>query len=83
MPTTWSSSKSSHLQATQCVISVPNELSFVAFKDDMCVSFVFENHVWRTYGTPWIQEAASGKIDMLSQKACQALAKFNFGRYHH
>ena len=82
-PTAWISSESSHLQATRGIIAAPNELSFVAFKDDMCVSFVFENHVWRTYGNGWIQQAALGKIDVLSQKACQALAKFNYGKYHH
>lgn len=44
---------------------------------------MFENFVWRTYGTPWLEQAAAGKVDPLSFKACQALATLNFGKYHH
>ncbi|KAF2804810.1 uncharacterized protein BDZ99DRAFT_143497 [Mytilinidion resinicola] len=61
----------------------PNELSFVAFKGDFCVSFLFDNFVWRTYGTPWLQMAAAGKLNPLALEACQALSWTHFGVTHH
>jgi hypothetical protein len=64
-------------------VKIADELSLVAFKDEMCLTFVFENFVWRTYGTPWLEQAALGKIGNLASTSCQALAKFNFGKYHH
>lgn len=48
----------------------------------MCLSFVFENFVWRTYGAPWLELAAQGRLDALSLRSCQALAHLNFGKYH-
>jgi hypothetical protein len=64
-------------------VSIPDELSLVAFKGEMCLSFVFENFVWRTYGAPWLELAAQGRLDALSLRSCQALAHLNFGKYHH
>ncbi|KAF2496090.1 hypothetical protein BU16DRAFT_366807 [Lophium mytilinum] len=61
----------------------PNELSLVAFKADFCLSFLFDNFVWRTYGTPWLQTAAAGKLDSLALEACQALSWAHFGVTHH
>ncbi|OCL03880.1 hypothetical protein AOQ84DRAFT_442428 [Glonium stellatum] len=60
----------------------PNELSLVAFKGDMCFAFLFENFVWRSYGTPWLQMAASGKLDSLALESSQALSQANFGSSH-
>ncbi|KAF2462353.1 hypothetical protein BDY21DRAFT_418252 [Lineolata rhizophorae] len=63
--------------------SVPDELSLEAFQGDVCLAFLFENFVWRSYGTPWLELAAKGKLDALSSQACQALARSNFGRAFH
>jgi hypothetical protein len=49
----------------------------------MCLTFVFENFVWRTYGASWLELAAQGRLDALSLRSCQALAHLNFGKYHH
>ena len=62
---------------------VPSELSLVAFKDDMLFAFLFENFVWSSYGTPWLEYSASGRMGRLSLTACQAFSQCVFGKHHH
>ena len=61
------------------VVSLPNELSLVAFKEDISLSFLMTNFVWRTYATPWIQMATKGDLGRLPLDASLALSHTNFG----
>ena len=70
------------LRINQDSIQVPEELSLVAFKDDMQFAYLFENFVWSSYGTPWLELAALGKLNTLSLVACQAFAQTVYGKYH-
>lgn len=63
--------------------SVPPELSLVAFREDVQFSFLFDNFVWSSYGSPWLQLAAAGKLDALSLEACRVFSLGTFGRHHH
>lgn len=63
-------------------LQVPEELSLIAFRNDMQFAYLFENFVWSSYGTPWLQLAALGKIDRLSHSACQAFAQTVYGKHH-
>ncbi|KAH8656685.1 hypothetical protein BGZ60DRAFT_532268 [Tricladium varicosporioides] len=63
--------------------SPPPELGLVAFKDNICFSYLMDNFVWRTYGSPWFELAALGKMDRLSLDSCQALSQINFGSHYH
>ncbi|KAH6662280.1 hypothetical protein B0J14DRAFT_496261 [Halenospora varia] len=63
--------------------SPPPELGLVAFKDNICFSFLMDNFVWRTYGTPWLELAALGNMGKLSLDSCQALSQVNFGVHYH
>ena len=63
-------------------IVVPQEMSLVAFKTDMQYSFLFSNFVWSTYGRPWLQLSAKGKLGVLPQQACSAFSQVTFGRHH-
>ena len=63
-------------------IVVPQEMSLVAFKTDMQYSFLFSNFVWSTYGSPWLQLSAKGKLGVLPQQACSAFSQVTFGRHH-
>ena len=58
-------------------------MSLVAFRDDFCLSFMFANHVWRSYGALWLEQAATGKLGQLSSSAIGALSKTNFGKTNH
>ncbi|KAF2120760.1 hypothetical protein BDV96DRAFT_641417 [Lophiotrema nucula] len=60
---------------------VPPELSLVAFKQDVCISFLLHNFVWRTYGKGWLENAA-GKLDKLSEQAVRALSNSFFGMHN-
>ncbi|KIX96742.1 uncharacterized protein Z520_07461 [Fonsecaea multimorphosa CBS 102226] len=62
--------------------SIPQELSFVAFRDNIQFSYLFDNFVWSSYGSPWLQMAAEGKLDALSLEACRAFSLSIFGRHH-
>lgn len=62
--------------------SVPQSLSLVAFKDDMQFSFVIDNSVWRTYGSPWLEMSAQGKLGTLSLDACRCFAQTVFGKHY-
>jgi hypothetical protein len=63
--------------------SPPPELSLLAFQNDICLSFMFSNYVWRSSGVLWLEDAASGKFGLLSLKTTYALSRANFGRSHH
>ncbi|KIW27499.1 hypothetical protein, variant [Cladophialophora immunda] len=62
--------------------SMPQELSFVAFRDNIQFSYLFDNFVWSSYGSPWLQMSAEGKLDALSLEACRAFSLTIFGRHH-
>jgi hypothetical protein len=57
-------------------------LSLVAFQDDISFAFLFNNFVWRTYGTPWLEMAAHGKLGQVALDASQALSQSYFGGEH-
>ena len=61
----------------------PLELSLVAFRDNLQFSYLFDNFVWSSYGSPWLQMSAEGKLDALSLEACRAFSLTIFGRHHH
>ncbi|KAK5219624.1 hypothetical protein LTR72_008008 [Exophiala xenobiotica] len=63
--------------------TVPRELSLVAFRDDVQFSYLFDNFVWSSYGSPWLQLAAAGRLDALSLEACRAFSLSIFGKHHH
>ncbi|KIX09868.1 uncharacterized protein Z518_00949 [Rhinocladiella mackenziei CBS 650.93] len=63
--------------------TVPPDMSLVAFKDNIQFSYLFDNFVWSSYGTPWLQMSAEGKIDALSLEACRAFSLSIFGKHHH
>ncbi|KAG4259115.1 hypothetical protein FPRO03_13050 [Fusarium proliferatum] len=65
------------------VASPPPEMSLIAFQGDFCFAFMFSNFVWRSYGTPWLDQAAAGKLGSLSLDAAKALSEANFGRSNH
>ena len=67
----------------QSYSAMPSELSLVAFRDDIQFSFLFDNFVWSSYGSPWLQMSAGGKFDALSLEACRAFSLSIFGRHHH
>lgn len=56
-----------------------NELSLVAFREDISLSFLMTNFVWRTYANPRIQMAAKGELGRLPLEASLALSHTNFG----
>lgn len=62
---------------------MPYSLSLVAFKDVLEFSYLFDNFVWRTYGWPWLEMCAQGKLGKLSLDACQCFAQSVFGKHHH
>ncbi|KAK8215910.1 hypothetical protein IWZ01DRAFT_183241 [Phyllosticta capitalensis] len=59
--------------------SVPQELHLTAFQDDMAFSFTFSNLVYSSFGRPWLQMAAQGRVDEVSEAACKALALGFYG----
>jgi hypothetical protein len=63
--------------------SLPPEMSFVAFRDNIQFSYLFDNFVWSSYGSPWLQMSAEGKLNALSLEACRAFSLSIFGRHHH
>jgi hypothetical protein len=63
--------------------TVPQSLSLVAFKDDIQFSFVIDNSVWRTYGWPWLEMSAQGKLGALSLDACRSFAQTVFGKHYY
>lgn len=65
------------------VASPPPEMSLIAFQGDFCFSFMFSNFVWRSYGAPWLDQAAAGKLGRLSLDATKALSQANFGKSNH
>ena len=63
--------------------SVPQSLSLIAFRDDMQFSLVIDNSVWRTYGWPWLELSAQGRLGGLALDACRCFAQTVFGKHHH
>lgn len=63
--------------------SVPVSLSLVAFRDDIHFAFLFDNFVWSSYGSPWLQFAAQGRLGHISRQACQALSQTTFGKHYY
>ncbi|KAK9320285.1 hypothetical protein V1517DRAFT_329822 [Lipomyces orientalis] len=63
--------------------SVPPEMSLVAFQESIQFAYLFNNFVWSSYGTPWLQMSAEGKIDGLSLEASRAFSLSIFGKHHH
>ncbi|RVX69796.1 hypothetical protein B0A52_06441 [Exophiala mesophila] len=63
--------------------SVPQELNLSAFRDNIQFSYLFSNFVWSTYGSPWLQMSAEGKVDALALEACRAFSLTIFGKHHH
>lgn len=63
-------------------ILIPQEMSLASFKTDMQYAFLFSNFVWSTYGSPWLQLSAKGKLGVLPQQACSAFSQVTFGRHH-
>jgi hypothetical protein len=63
--------------------SLPPELSFVAFRENIQFSYLFDNFVWSSYGSPWLQMSAEGRLDALSLEACRAFSLSIFGKHHH
>lgn len=61
----------------------PPELSLVAFKDNLYLSLMFSNHVWRASAAVWLEDAATGKLGRLSMDSAFALSQANFGRINH
>jgi hypothetical protein len=62
---------------------IPTDMSLVAFREDIQFAYLFDNFVWSSYGTPWLQLSAEGKIDSLSLEACRAFSLSIFGKHHH
>ena len=62
---------------------IPHELSLTPFKSDLEFAFLFDNFVWSSYGTPWLEQSAAGKLDRLSHLAARAFAQTIFGSHHH
>ncbi|KEF60528.1 uncharacterized protein A1O9_02089 [Exophiala aquamarina CBS 119918] len=62
---------------------VPSDMSLVAFKNDIQFAYLFDNFVWSSYGTPWLQMSAEGRVDSLSLEACRAFSLSIFGKHHH
>jgi hypothetical protein len=68
--------------AQQSSMPLSPELSFVAFRENIQFSYLFDNFVWSSYGSPWLQMSAEGKLDALSLEACRAFSLSIFGRHH-
>ncbi|KAK7513813.1 hypothetical protein IWZ03DRAFT_241887 [Phyllosticta citriasiana] len=54
--------------------SVPQELNLSAFQNNIAFSFTFSNLVYSSFGRPWLQMAAQGRVDEVSEAASKALA---------
>lgn len=62
--------------------TVPQFLSLIAFKDVLEFSYLLNNFVWQTYGWPWLELSASGKLGKLPFDACQCFAQIVYGKHH-
>lgn len=61
--------------------AVLTSMTLSAFKPDMQLAFVFDNTVWSSYASPWLQLSAQDTSDSLSLEACQAFASCIFGKH--
>ena len=62
------------------VTNPPPELDLSAFQWDIYAARMFDNFIWRSYGTGWLDVAARGKLGDLSQKTVKAFSQFSFGQ---
>jgi hypothetical protein len=69
-----------YARRVQSWLPAPNELDLSAFKDDMCISYVFANFIWRAFGTGWLDLAARGSMGTLAFQATAAFSQMTFGR---
>jgi hypothetical protein len=74
------------VSVSSCVQYLPPaprpELSLVAFKPAICLTFLMQNFVWKMYGVGWFEPAARDQIDCLSANAIYALSQVFFGEMH-
>ncbi|KAK3073000.1 hypothetical protein LTR53_005812, partial [Teratosphaeriaceae sp. CCFEE 6253] len=61
---------------------VPQSLSLVAFKEPIYFAHLFDNFIWSSFGSPWLQLSAEGKLGPLPYEACMALSQSAFGKSH-
>ncbi|KAH8660111.1 hypothetical protein BX600DRAFT_513750 [Xylariales sp. PMI_506] len=64
----------------QIATSPPSELNLAAFESDFCFARLFDNFVWASFGTGWMDDAATGKLGVLPFEAVKALSLTNLGR---
>ncbi|KAK5724410.1 hypothetical protein LTR15_004455 [Elasticomyces elasticus] len=57
-------------------------MSLVAFKEPIHYAYLFDNFVWSSYGSPWLQLSAAGKLGSLPYEACEALSQCTFGMHY-
>ncbi|KAI1640989.1 hypothetical protein F4809DRAFT_293972 [Biscogniauxia mediterranea] len=62
-------------------VSPTRQIDLTAFRGDMCVAYMSQNFVWKSYGTLWLDQAAAGKLGDLSLQATNALSQLSFGLY--
>lgn len=62
---------------------LPDSMSLVAFKPDICFTYLNENFVWRGYGDGWLDRAMAGNISPLALYSVSALSQSHFGTTHH
>lgn len=62
---------------------VPHSMSLIAFKDAIEFTYLLDNFVWRTYGTPWLEMSCSGRLGDLPLQAARGFAQSVFGKHHH
>lgn len=72
-----------HASSSAIEPGIPQSMSLVAFKDDIEFTYLLDNFVWRTYGTPWLEMSCSGKLGELPLNAARAFAQSVFGKQHH
>ena len=78
------SRKSSVLWPGSRICSVRDDLSYepATFPHHLSDAFLFRNFVWASYGSPWLQLSAQGKLGVLAQQACSSFSMTVFGRHH-
>ncbi|KAH8819330.1 hypothetical protein F5884DRAFT_839408 [Xylogone sp. PMI_703] len=61
-------------------IEIPQQMSLVAFQNDIFFAYIFSNFIWRGYGSIWLEHAAEGRLGPLALDAAKALAQSTFGK---
>lgn len=65
------------------ITPLSESMSLVAFKPDICFTYMNENFVWRGYGNGWLHQAMAGNISPLALYSVSALSQSHFGTTHH